>query len=59
VHAESTAPLPGNAKLIAGLLDSSWPVPLAGAANPTCKTERENREMIETQAKMLAMCKHQ
>jgi signal transduction histidine kinase len=61
IRSESTAPLPGNAKLIAGLLGQQLGLyhSLALQIRSLQRAERENREMIETQAKMLGDVQHQ
>ena len=61
IRSESKAPLPGNAKLIAGLLGQQLGLyhSLALQIRNLQRAERENREMIATQAKMLGDVQHQ
>ena len=61
VRSESKAPLPGNAKLIAGLLGQQLGLyhSLALQIRSLQRAERENQEMIATQVKMLGDVQHQ
>ena len=61
IRSESKAPLPGNAKLIAGLLGQQLGLyhSLVLQIRSLQGAERENREMIATQAKMLGDVQHQ
>jgi signal transduction histidine kinase len=61
IRSESTGPLPGNTKLIAGLLGQQLGLyhSLALQIRSLQKAEHDNREMIETQAKMLGDVQHQ
>ena len=61
IRSGSTAPFPGNATLIAGLLGQQLGLyhSLALQIRSLQRAERENRDMIATQAKMLGDVQHQ